>query len=122
MQFYLIDSPPGGKSLTLGIKEINQTMVEAIVHALNQDPDVKMVRFIDSHPELEDQRLIIETNKGDAKQKLIDAANYVSKYFSDDLPSSRKTVTKVKGNTDKNKGYGVDGDTPKGYGVDGDTN
>lgn len=62
------------RSITLGFKDVNLTLVTPLVSALNQDKNVNVVRFIDQHPELCDRMLYVEVKKGkpeDAVKKAV---------------------------------------------------
>ena len=80
MQPYLIEKTK--TSIKVGFKDPNQTLITPLIKALNEDPDVKLVRYIDQHPELVDRVLYVEVEKGDPTKIVAKAAESVSKYYS----------------------------------------
>ena len=80
MQTYLIEKTK--TSIKVGFKDPNQTLITPLIKALNEDPDVKLVRYIDQHPELVDRVLYVEVEKGDPTKIVAKAAESVSKYYS----------------------------------------
>ncbi len=70
------------KTITVGLENINMTMVAPLLKSLNDDSNVVVARFIDQHPELQDRRLFIEVKKGDAADAFKKAAKAVSDYYS----------------------------------------
>jgi DNA-directed RNA polymerase subunit L len=80
MQTYLIEKT--ATSIKVGFKDPNQTLITPLIKTLNQDPDVKLVRYIDQHPELIDRALYVEVAKGDPAKVVAKAADAVSKYYS----------------------------------------
>ena len=80
MQPYLIEKTK--TSIKVGFKDPNQTLITPLIKALNEDPDVKLVRYIDQHPELIDRALYVEVSKGDPAEIVAKAAESVSKYYS----------------------------------------
>ena len=80
MQTYLIEKTK--TSIKVGFKDPSQTLITPLIKALNEDPDVKLVRYIDQHPELIDRALYVEVSKGDPAKIVAKAAESVSKYYS----------------------------------------
>ncbi|MBE6524781.1 MAG: hypothetical protein E7Z65_07955 [Thermoplasmata archaeon] len=80
MQTYLIEKTEN--SVKLGFKEANLTLITPLMKALNENPDVVLVRYIDKHPELQDRVLYVETKKGDAMKAIEDAAKSISDYYT----------------------------------------
>lgn len=80
MQTYLIEKTK--TSIKVGFKDPNQTLITPLINTLNGDPNVKLVRYIDQHPELIDRALYVEVSKGDPAKTVAKAAESVSKYFS----------------------------------------
>jgi len=80
METYLIEKTKN--SVTLGLKDANLTLLTPLIKQLNEDSNVVLVRYIDSHPELKDRRLYVEVKKGDAIKALDKAAKSVSDYYS----------------------------------------
>lgn len=70
------------KSLMIGFKDANSTVITPVIKALNDDKNVSIVRYIDQHPELSDVMLYIEVKKGKAEDAVKKAAKTVSSYFS----------------------------------------
>ena len=79
MQLELIDQTE--KTIKIGIKDADTTLITPIIEALNANKDVKIVRYIETHPELDTPALYVEMYKGDAKAAIIAAANDLSVYF-----------------------------------------
>ena len=80
MQTYLIEKTK--TSIKVRFKDPSQTLITPLIKALNEDPDVKLVRYIDQHPELVDRVLYVEVEKGDPTKIVAKAAESVSKYYS----------------------------------------
>ena len=80
MQTYLIEKTKN--SVKLGFKEANLTLITPLMKALNENPDVSLVRYIDKHPELADRVLYVEVKKGDPVEDVEKAAEAVSKYYT----------------------------------------
>ncbi len=80
MQTYLIEKTK--TSIKVGFKDPNLTLITPLIKKLNEDPDVKLVRYIDQHPELIDRALYVEVQKGDPTKIVAKAAESVSKYYS----------------------------------------
>jgi len=79
MQFELIEQTD--KTIKIGIKDADTTLITPIIEGLNKNKDVKIVRFIETHPELDMPALYVEMKKGDAKEAIVAAANEISDYF-----------------------------------------
>ena len=79
MQFELIEQKDN--SVKIGIKDADTTLITPLIEALNANKDVKIVRFIETHPELDTPALYVEMRKGDAKKAIVAAANELSEYF-----------------------------------------
>ena len=80
MQIYLIEK--NTSSVILGIKNANTSLITPLIDLLNRDPNVDLVRFIETHPELDDSRLMVVVKSGSAKDALIRASVEMSSYFS----------------------------------------
>ncbi|MBE6521958.1 MAG: DNA-directed RNA polymerase subunit L [Thermoplasmata archaeon] len=80
MQTYLIEKTK--TSIKIGFKDPNMTLITPMIKALNEDSNVKLVRYIDQHPELIDRALYVEVTKGDPAKAIEKAAESVSKYYS----------------------------------------
>jgi DNA-directed RNA polymerase subunit L len=70
------------KSVKIGIMDADTTIVMPIVERLNDNKDVKIVRYIETHPELDMPELYVEMYEGDPIQAIVDAGNEISEYFS----------------------------------------
>ncbi|MCL1810978.1 MAG: DNA-directed RNA polymerase subunit L [Methanomassiliicoccaceae archaeon] len=70
------------KTITLGFKEENPTLIEPMIRALNADKCVSLVRYINQHPELCDVVLHIEVTDGTPEDAVKRASKAVSDYFS----------------------------------------
>ncbi len=80
MQTYTVEKTD--KTITLGFKDVNLTLISPMIKALNDDKNVKIVRFIDQHPELKDRVLFIEVHKGKPEAAVEKASKAVSEYYS----------------------------------------
>ena len=72
------------KSITFTLKDMDTTLINPIMDTLDRDENVKIVRFVNIHPELENPELIVEVRDNSdvtAKEAVIIAANAVSEYF-----------------------------------------
>jgi DNA-directed RNA polymerase subunit L len=80
MQTYVIEKTD--KSVKLGFKDANLTLITPLIKVLNEDKNVVLVRYIDKHPELVDRALYVEVSKGDVMKTVEKAAKSVSEYYS----------------------------------------
>lgn len=80
MQLQLVDRTE--KSIKIGIRDADTTLVMPIIEKLNENKDVKIVRFIETHPELDTPELYVEMYEGDPVQAITDATDKISDYFS----------------------------------------
>ena len=79
MQFELIEK--SDKTIKIGIKEADTTLITPIIEALNGNKQVKIVRYIETHPELNMPALYVEMYEGDPKEAIIAASKDLSDYF-----------------------------------------
>jgi DNA-directed RNA polymerase subunit L len=70
------------KSVKIMFKGTDTTIVNPIMDELDRDSDVKIVRYINIHPELKDPALYVETKSKDPVEVVAEAAERVSEYFS----------------------------------------
>lgn len=49
---------------------------------LDEDEAVDIVRYIDTHPELDDRKLYVKVNSGDPLEAIARASRAMSEYFS----------------------------------------
>ncbi len=80
MHTYLIEQDK--TSATIGFKDANLTLITPLMKKLNEDSNVKLVRYIDSHPELKDRALHVEVSKGKPLDAIKKASEAVAKYYS----------------------------------------
>lgn len=80
MQTYLVEKT--GDSATIAFKDANLTLITPLMKALDEDDNVEMVRYIDTHPELEDRKLFVKVKSGDPLKAFEDASKSVSEYYS----------------------------------------
>lgn len=80
MQTYLIEKTK--TSVKIGFKDANLTLITPLIRALNENSNVTLVRYIDSHPELKDRALYVEVKKGDPCKVIQDAAKSISDYYT----------------------------------------
>ena len=81
MQLQLVERTEN--SIKIVIRDADTTIVMPIIEKLNDNKDVKIVRFIETHPELEMPELYVEMYEGDPVPAIIEAADEISAYFSD---------------------------------------
>ncbi len=81
MDIYLADRTEN--AVTVKFKGTDTTLIIPIIDELNKNKDVKIVRFINKHPELEDTGLFVEMRKGNPIDAITKAAEAVSVYFSE---------------------------------------
>lgn len=81
METYLVEKTDD--SVTIGFKEANLTLITPLMKQLDEDDQVEMVRYIDTHPELEDRRLYVKVSGGDPLAAISRASRAVSEYFSE---------------------------------------
>ena len=79
MQFELIEK--SDKTIKIGIKEADTTLITPIIEALNGNKQVKIVRYIETHPELNMPALFVEMYEGDPAAAIKAAAMDLSDYF-----------------------------------------
>ena len=79
MQFELIDQTE--KTIKIGIKDADTTLITPIIEALDGNKKVKIVRYIETHPELDMPALYVEMYEGNAKEAIQEAAMGLSDYF-----------------------------------------
>ena len=69
------------KTIMIGFKDYDPTVIEPLMKALNDDKNVALVRYIDVHPELSDVVLYVEVSKGKPEEAVKKATKAVSAYF-----------------------------------------
>ena len=79
MQFELIDKSE--KTIKIGIKDADTTLITPIIEALNGNKKVKIVRYIETHPELDMPALYVEMYEGDPQAAIKAAAEELSAYY-----------------------------------------
>lgn len=79
MQFDLIEKTE--KSVKIGLKDTDMTLITPLIEKLDENKDVKIVRYIETHPELDQPALFVEMREGDPIAAIVDAANSISEYF-----------------------------------------
>ena len=80
MELHLIEKTDN--AVTIRIGDPDTTYVMPILDALDRDKDVKVVRYIDTHPDLDDPAIMVETYKGDPVAAVKRAADTVAEYFA----------------------------------------
>ena len=81
MQLQLIDRTEN--SIKIGLLDADTTILMPIIEKLNENKDVKIVRFINKHPELEDTGLYVEMRQGSPIDAIKAACDTLSDYFSE---------------------------------------
>ena len=79
MQLELIDQTE--KTIKIGIKDADTTLITPIIEALNGNKNVKIVRYIETHPELDMPALYVEMYEGDPQAAIKAAAEDLSAYY-----------------------------------------
>jgi DNA-directed RNA polymerase subunit L len=80
MQLHLIERT--NKSIKVGLGDCDTTLVTPLLDKLDDDSDVKIVRYIDTHPELNEPALYVETIEGKPEDAIKRATDAISEYFS----------------------------------------
>lgn len=80
MELQLIEKTD--RSVTIRVGDPDTTYVMPILDALDRDKDVKVVRYIDTHPDLDDPAIMVETYEGDPIAAVKRAADGVVEYFA----------------------------------------
>ncbi len=81
METYLVEKTDD--SVTIGFKEANLTLITPLMKQLDEDETVDIVRYIDTHPELDDRKLYVKMRSGDPLEAIARASRSVSEYFSE---------------------------------------
>lgn len=108
MEIYKI-SYENEKKLIIGIRSIDHATISVITDYLNNDEDVSLVRYVETHPELDDPQLVIVTRNGSAKDALIRAADSVANYFGNVKGVGPIIKRKVNGEGGKHRVNAEDG-------------
>ncbi|MCQ2085275.1 MAG: DNA-directed RNA polymerase subunit L [archaeon] len=66
----------------LSLKDVNTTVIEAVIDGLNKDANVDYARYIVDHPDLTDPMLEVKVNKGTVKEALQKATSAFAEYFA----------------------------------------
>lgn len=66
----------------LALKDVNTTVIEAIIDGLNKDANVDYARYIVDHPDLTDPMLEVKVNKGTVREALQKSCEAFRQYFS----------------------------------------
>lgn len=80
METYLFDKTDD--SITIAFKDANLTLITPIMKALEDNPAVEIVRFIETHPELDDRKLYVRVSEGDPADAFKKASEDVAGYFA----------------------------------------
>ena len=80
MELHLVEKT--SDSITIKIKDTDTTLITPLLDRLNADKNVKIVRYVDKHPELEQPVLIVQTIKGKPEDAIKKAATSIAEYFS----------------------------------------
>ena len=79
MEFKLIEETDD--SIKIGLSNADTTLIMPIIEELNTYEDVKVVRFIEEHPELIMPALYVKMHRGSARNAIIKAALSLSDYY-----------------------------------------
>jgi DNA-directed RNA polymerase subunit L len=80
MQTYVVEKTEN--SLKVGFKDVNISIIAPLIKVLDNNKNVKIARFIEKHPELEDRMIYIEMNSGNPEEALKNAFEEISNYYS----------------------------------------
>lgn len=80
MQLELIER--NEKMVKIGVKDTDTTLITPIIEELNSNKKVKIVRYIETHPEIDVPALYVEMREGDPIKAIKDAAMNISTYFA----------------------------------------
>ncbi len=80
METYLVEKTDD--SVTIAFKDANLTLISPLMKALEDDENVDLVRYIDTHPELDDRKLYVRMKSGDALAAIEKASEAVADYYS----------------------------------------
>jgi DNA-directed RNA polymerase subunit L len=80
MEIHLVEKTE--KTIKISFKEPDSTLIMPILDELDKNKDVKIVRYVDSHPELVEPMLIVEMREGSPVDAVKGAAMAVSQFFS----------------------------------------
>lgn len=80
MEIHLVEKTE--KTIEISFKEPDSTLIMPILDELDKNKDVKIVRYVDSHPELVEPMLIVEMREGSPVDAVKEAAMAVSQFFS----------------------------------------
>lgn len=80
MQLQLIDRTE--KTIRIGLLDADTTLIMPIIEKLDVNKDVKIVRFVETHPELDTPELYVEMHNGDPVEAIKKAAAEISEEFS----------------------------------------
>ena len=81
MQMYTIEKTD--KSITVGFKDVNLTLIAPMIKVLDDDKNVEIARFIDKHPELCDRELYVQVQNGKPEDAIKKASEAIADYYSD---------------------------------------
>lgn len=81
METYLVEKTDD--SVTIGFKEANLTLITPLMKMLDDDENVDIVRYIETHPELDDRKLYVKVRSGDPIEAIDRASKAVADYFSE---------------------------------------
>jgi len=77
MEFQLVEKT--GNTMTIRIKDADMTLISPLLDSLSGNKDVENVRYVESHPDLDDPVLIV-TSK-DLQAAVEKAVSAMSEYF-----------------------------------------
>ncbi len=81
MKIYIVEKTD--KSVRLGLKNADVTIIQPLMDMLYKNPNVVLVRYIEDHPELEDKVLFVQVSEGDPLTIIKESADELSEYFSE---------------------------------------
>ena len=82
MQPVIVEGTKDSQSATIAFKDVNITLIAPLMKALDDDDNVTLVRFIETHPELDDRKLHVEVRNGSALEAVSKAAQAAADYFA----------------------------------------
>ncbi|HKM09068.1 MAG TPA: RpoL/Rpb11 RNA polymerase subunit family protein [Candidatus Methanomethylophilaceae archaeon] len=82
MKTYVVEKTDD--TVTLGLKNADMTIIQALMDTLNNIEDVLLVRYEEEHPDLEDNLLFVKVKEGgDPMATVKAAADKLSQYFAE---------------------------------------
>lgn len=69
-------------SITIKVIGADTTLITPLLDRIGADKNVKIVRYIDKHPELETPKIFVQVSKGKPEDAIKKASESVAEYYS----------------------------------------